>query len=101
MLCISVVLSNLIALQAETEKSVNLFLYIDLPRFDFPVVFTEPVSLRRKSSTHLNTLPQEAPAFSAPTPGLPNTPHPQALPTVSSTITSDPHLWSIVDPDMA
>lgn len=32
--------------KAETEKSENLFLYIDLPRFDFPVVFTEPVGLR-------------------------------------------------------
>ena len=29
--------------QAETEKSENLFLYIDLPRFDFPVIFCEPV----------------------------------------------------------
>jgi phosphatidylinositol 3-kinase len=32
-------------IQAETEKSENLFLYIDLPRFDFPVIFSEPVSL--------------------------------------------------------
>lgn len=31
--------------KAETEKSENLFLYIDLPRFDFPVIFSEPVSL--------------------------------------------------------
>lgn len=31
--------------QAESEKSDNLFLYIDLPKFDFPVVFSEPVSL--------------------------------------------------------
>lgn len=30
--------------QSETEKSENLFLYIDLPRFDFPVIFSEPVS---------------------------------------------------------
>lgn len=30
--------------QAEAEKSENLFLYIDLPRFDFPVIFSEPVS---------------------------------------------------------
>lgn len=30
--------------QAETEKSEKLFLYIDLPRFDFPVIFCEPVS---------------------------------------------------------
>ncbi|GAA5875731.1 hypothetical protein JCM8547_007052 [Rhodosporidiobolus lusitaniae] len=28
--------------KAESEKSENLFLYIDLPRFDFPVVFSEP-----------------------------------------------------------
>ncbi|KAF8907363.1 atypical/PIKK/PI3K protein kinase [Gymnopilus junonius] len=28
---------------AETEKSENLFLYIDLPRFDFPVIFSEPI----------------------------------------------------------
>jgi phosphatidylinositol 3-kinase len=29
---------------AETAKSENLFLYIDMPRFDFPVVFSEVVS---------------------------------------------------------
>ena len=34
-------------IQAESEKSDNLFLYIDLPKFDFPVVFSEPVSLVR------------------------------------------------------
>jgi phosphatidylinositol 3-kinase len=28
---------------AETAKSENLFLYIDLPRFDFPVIFSELV----------------------------------------------------------
>lgn len=28
---------------AEADKSENLFLYIDLPRFDFPVIFSEPV----------------------------------------------------------
>ena len=33
--------------QAETEKSENLFLYIDLPRFDFPVIFSEPVGVTR------------------------------------------------------
>jgi hypothetical protein len=27
----------------ETEKSNNLYLYIDLPRFDFPVIFSELV----------------------------------------------------------
>lgn len=35
---------TLVSAQAESEKSDNLFLYIDLPRFDFPVVFSEPVS---------------------------------------------------------
>jgi phosphatidylinositol 3-kinase len=29
---------------AETTKSENLFLYIDMPRFDFPVVFSELAS---------------------------------------------------------
>lgn len=29
------------------EKSDKLFLYVDLPRFDFPVVFAEQVSLAR------------------------------------------------------
>ena len=29
----------------ETEKSNNLYLYIDLPRFDFPVIFSELVGL--------------------------------------------------------
>lgn len=33
-------------MQSETEKSENLFLYIDLPRFDFPVIFSETVSNR-------------------------------------------------------
>jgi phosphatidylinositol 3-kinase len=28
---------------AETAKSDNLFLYVDMPRFDFPVVFSEMV----------------------------------------------------------
>ena len=28
---------------AESIKSENLFLYVDMPRFDFPVVFSEPV----------------------------------------------------------
>ncbi|KAF8515401.1 atypical/PIKK/PI3K protein kinase [Hysterangium stoloniferum] len=71
---------------AETDKSDNLFLYIDLPRFDFPVVFTEPEALpstlasAARQNTHVT---------------LPTTPIPV------SSVTSDPHLWAIVDPDMA
>ncbi|KAF8647050.1 hypothetical protein AX16_006887 [Volvariella volvacea WC 439] len=34
----------------ETEKSENLFLYIDLPRFDFPVIFCEPKTFIRPSN---------------------------------------------------
>ncbi|CAG8484223.1 3625_t:CDS:2 [Diversispora eburnea] len=29
----------------ESSKSKNLYLYIDLPKFDFPVVFSEPLSI--------------------------------------------------------
>ena len=29
--------------QAEASKSKSLYLYIDLPKFDFPVVFSEQV----------------------------------------------------------
>jgi hypothetical protein len=32
-------------MKEETEKSNNLYLYIDLPRFDFPVIFSELVKL--------------------------------------------------------
>jgi len=34
---------ELMRTQAETEKSENLYLYIDMPRFDFPVIFNELV----------------------------------------------------------
>ena len=30
-------------MKVETEKSNNLYLYIDLPRFDFPIIFSELV----------------------------------------------------------
>lgn len=35
--------ADAVVLQAESDKSDNLFLYIDMPRFDFPVVFSETV----------------------------------------------------------
>lgn len=38
--------------QAEAKKSENFFLYIDLPRFDFPVVFNEPVSKLAPKGKH-------------------------------------------------
>ncbi|KAF7367441.1 Phosphatidylinositol 3-kinase VPS34 [Mycena sanguinolenta] len=69
---------------AETAKSENLFLYIDLPRFDFPVIFSEPEAPTASTST---LLPQSS------QPPLPT--------SVSSTFTSEPHLWAVIDPDVA
>ncbi|KAI0663723.1 atypical/PIKK/PI3K protein kinase [Cubamyces menziesii] len=66
----------------ETEKSENLYLYIDLPRFDFPVIFSEPDA-------------SSVPSTSATSPVV-VTP---AVPTTS--LLSDTHLWQIVDPDIA
>ncbi|KAL0954695.1 hypothetical protein HGRIS_003644 [Hohenbuehelia grisea] len=66
---------------AETEKSENLFLYIDLPRFDFPVVFSEPEQI----------------GLQLPIPVPNNT----TAPALSSSFAHDPHLWSVVDPDVA
>ncbi|KAJ7766939.1 atypical/PIKK/PI3K protein kinase [Mycena olivaceomarginata] len=69
---------------AETAKSENLFLYIDLPRFDFPVIFSEPEAPTASTSALLPTVSQ---------PPLPT--------SVSSAFTSEPHLWAITDPDVA
>src|ERR1700679_4096653 len=78
--------------QAETEKSENLFLYIDLPRFDFPVIFSEPVRICM-SSLYYTHWSQEAP-------NLPSISHTPAAPSVASMAT-DAHLWSVVDPEIA
>ncbi|CAK5265470.1 unnamed protein product [Mycena citricolor] len=67
---------------AETAKSENLFLYIDLPRFDFPVIFSEP----------------EVPTASTSALPIPSAP---IVPSPSSTFSSEPHLWAIIDPDIA
>ncbi|TFK83452.1 atypical/PIKK/PI3K protein kinase [Polyporus arcularius HHB13444] len=70
--------------KAETEKSENLFLYIDLPCFDFPVIFSEPGASNVPSAS-----------TSALTP-VATTPAPP-----TSTFAADTHLWAIVDPDIA
>lgn len=91
--------TNVHSAQAETDKSENLFLYIDLPRFDFPVVFTEPVRLLHVSKTLIVQLTkQESHASSLSTSGQSSSLHPPSTP---SSVTSDPRLWLIVDPDMA
>ncbi|KAI0774997.1 atypical/PIKK/PI3K protein kinase [Trametes elegans] len=67
---------------AETEKSENMYLYIDMPRFDFPVIFSEPDA---------SSVPSTSAASTAATTPAPPT----------SSFTSDSHLWQIVDPDIA
>lgn len=69
---------------AETTKSSNMFLYIDIPRFDFPVIFSEPET-------------QSIPSTSAPQTTI--TPLPMA-PLLPPSFGTDPHLWAVSDPDM-
>ncbi|KIO18071.1 hypothetical protein M407DRAFT_226452 [Tulasnella calospora MUT 4182] len=75
---------------AETEKSDNLYLYIDLPRFDFPVIFSE---LDQPSSS---TQPQSQPNIpTAPSSAI----NPKDnQPTLN--IQQDVHVWQIVDPEI-
>ncbi|KAF5370481.1 hypothetical protein D9615_009736 [Tricholomella constricta] len=68
---------------SETEKSQNLFLYIDLPRFDFPVVFNEPEFQHQT----LNAPP------------IPATSQTQVAASISSSFAADSNLWSVNDPD--
>ncbi|ESK92357.1 atypical pikk pi3k protein kinase [Moniliophthora roreri MCA 2997] len=68
---------------AEAQKSENLFLYIDLPRFDFPVIFSE----------------LEAPTV-ASTSSIP-TPQPQTPAVPPAAFSTDTHLWSVIDPDIS
>ncbi|KII89648.1 hypothetical protein PLICRDRAFT_158734 [Plicaturopsis crispa FD-325 SS-3] len=70
---------------AETEKSENLFLYIDLPRFDFPVIFSEPEA---HSATATSNIIQPVA-------------QPPGAPSISSTFATDTHLWAILDPEVA
>ncbi|KAF8896526.1 putative atypical/PIKK/PI3K protein kinase [Infundibulicybe gibba] len=68
---------------AETEKSNNLFLYIDLPRFDFPVVFSEP-------ARNFPSAPAPIAAPATPAPALNSSLNIESL-----------HLWSVVDPEIS
>ncbi|GBE88499.1 atypical/PIKK/PI3K protein kinase [Sparassis latifolia] len=68
---------------AETEKSENLFLYIDLPRFDFPVVFSEP------DASNVASTSAAVPPASTPVPSTP------------SAFAADTQLWTVIDPDIA
>ncbi|WRT67140.1 uncharacterized protein IL334_004106 [Kwoniella shivajii] len=69
----------------ESSKSDKLYLYVDLPKFDFPVVFSEQES--------------SIPVLPAPIPH----PLPQNQQHVSGVpphlLSSDPYLWRTYDPD--
>ncbi|KAF9520869.1 hypothetical protein BS47DRAFT_1370322 [Hydnum rufescens UP504] len=69
---------------AETAKSDRLFLYIDLPKFDFPIIFSEP-----------------EPLVPTPTPGGIVTPSPVPSTPALINIHSDMHLWAVLDPEIA
>lgn len=100
-------------LQAESEKSENLFLYIDMPRFDFPIVFSEPVSPRACiilwpcADKREQEYPTAMPATLLPLPNLaaPNSTVSAATAGTlfprSSLSTNDPGLFHIVDPEVA
>ncbi|KAI5477975.1 phosphoinositide 3-kinase [Pseudohyphozyma bogoriensis] len=69
----------------ESAKSENLFLYVDLPRFDFPVVFSEP-------DYPLPTLPTLLPTLNLPLP---------TNPSFSFSQPGEPPLFTIIDPEVA
>jgi phosphatidylinositol 3-kinase len=83
--------------QRESANSDRLYLYVDLPRFDFPVVFSEQAS----HSIGDDTDRQEGHVPQPPIPLL--TPSGQAPPTTSglapNMLSTDAHLWRTYDPD--
>ncbi|WVQ71681.1 hypothetical protein IAR50_001222 [Cryptococcus sp. DSM 104548] len=70
---------------AQASKSKDLYLYVDLPKFDFPVVYSEQESL-------VSVPP-------APIAHLPATSAPPVLALPSNFLASDRHLWRAYDPD--
>ncbi|KDN44187.1 hypothetical protein RSAG8_05660, partial [Rhizoctonia solani AG-8 WAC10335] len=75
---------------AETAKSESLFLYIDVPRFDFPVLFTEQEALNIPPSTtaHPTTIPSAVPA-------------PAGAVAPLMDFKAEMQIWGIIDPDIA
>lgn len=77
-----------------------MYLYIDLPRFDFPVIFNEQVRTYPSISVLYSDVSQEASlpiySFTANAPDAVQPPPPQPLVNINT----DPHLWQIMDPDM-
>ncbi|GAA6060356.1 hypothetical protein JCM10212_004540 [Sporobolomyces blumeae] len=83
--------------KAESEKSENLFLYIDLPRFDFPVVFSEPEYPLPvlASLTHSSAIgPALTPAVAAGSTLNPSSSN------ASTSSAAEQNLFTIVDPEI-
>lgn len=75
----------MLTIQAESAKSQDLYLYVELPKFDFPIVYTEA----------------ESPVPQPPLPQIPklNT-QPQINPALKpNAMAEDPWLWRTYDPD--
>ncbi|KAM0746672.1 phosphatidylinositol 3-kinase [Meredithblackwellia eburnea MCA 4105] len=78
----------------EEAKSKNLFFYLDMPKFDFPVVFSE--------------LEYPPPTLSPPHPSLPLLPSPSSTTTTTSNISTSSSslgesssLFTILDPEIS
>ncbi|THH11009.1 hypothetical protein EW145_g927 [Phellinidium pouzarii] len=71
---------------SEAKKLENFFLYIDLPRFDFPILFSEPSA--KQESTNLPTI-------------MPTSSTQASVVSTSGSLLSDATLWQIVDPEVA
>jgi phosphatidylinositol 3-kinase len=85
----------------ETEKSNSLYLYIDLPRFDFPIIFSELVRfLSIHLFHHLILCPQEAVASTSQSSAPPSATHAPIPPLLPSTFHTDNYMWAIADPDI-
>ncbi|GAA5868362.1 hypothetical protein JCM1840_005656 [Sporobolomyces johnsonii] len=83
--------------KAESERSENLFLYIDLPRFDFPVVFSEPeYPLPVLSSLTLSS----AVVPSVSSPAAPSTSGTPSSLGPSAQSAAEANLFTIVDPEI-
>ena len=84
--------------QRESAISDRLYLYVDLPRFDFPVVFSEQVSHSPCWKGSANV--QEGQIPQPPVPLLPPTNPPPTLSGIPpNMLSTDPHLWRTYDPD--
>jgi len=79
-----------------------MYLYVDLPRFDFPVIYSESVGISGINVVGmiLNSFQEVQNQATMPfaLPAAVQTPVPPVLPTSFGT---DQHFWAIVDPEIA